>query len=194
MQQDTIKLLTLIMCFLATSVLVVSSAGMNAWLYLLFPTFIHLFPSYAKLRDHKLLKHSALVDPAKMQKSKKYVVDEQSVKESAGVVDEQSVKESAGVVDQQSVKESACVVDEQSVKESACVVDEQAVKESAGLVDEQSVKESAGKLDEQAVKEFRDCWMDDDISDTPNDLLEEDYEGGWGEEDYDPEFDKQLRS
>jgi hypothetical protein len=178
MQQDTIKLLTLIMCFLATSVLVVSSAGMNAWLYLLFPTFIHLFPSYAKLRDHKLLKHSALVDPAKMQKSKKYVVDEQSVKESAGVVDEQS----------------AGVVDEQSVKESACVVDEQAVKESAGLVDEQSVKESAGKLDEQAVKEFRDCWMDDDISDTPNDLLEEDYEGGWGEEDYDPEFDKQLRS
>jgi hypothetical protein len=170
MQQDTIKLLTLMMCFLATSVLVVSSAGMNAWLYLLFPTFIHLFPSYAKLRDHKLLKHSALVDPAKMQKSKKYVVDEQSVNESAGVVDEQSVKE------------------------SACVVDEQAVKESAGLVDEQSVKESAGKLDEQAVKEFWDCWMDDDISDTPNDLLEEDYEGGWGEEDYDPEFDKQLRS
>ena len=35
---------------------------------------------------------------------------------------------------------------------------------------------------------------DDDFDEAAYQLLEGDYEGGWGEEDYDPKFDFQLRS
>jgi hypothetical protein len=47
--------------------------------------------------------------------------------------------------------------------------------------------------DKEGKDKLEDLVMDDEFENSPLELTPEDYEGGWGDEFHDPEFDKKLR-
>ena len=47
--------------------------------------------------------------------------------------------------------------------------------------------------DKEGKDKLEDLIMDDEFENKPLELTPEDYEGGWGDEFHDPEFDKKLR-
>ena len=61
---------------------------------------------------------------------------------------------------------------------------------------EQKTWGNKGKMetwDKEGKDKLEDLIMDDEFENSPLELTPEDYEGGWGDEFHDPEFDKKLR-
>ena len=111
-------------------------------------TFLFIL-SFSKLRDHKLLKHSCMVNPSKMDlkiKSNKFVPGH---------------KNKGNGMDG-----------------------------DLGEVVEEGEMET---LNKEGKYKLEDMMEDDEFENTPLEINPEDYEGGWGEEFNDPEFELKLR-
>ena len=61
----------------------------------------------------------------------------------------------------------------------------------AAAMDGGGESETLGKEGGMKLVDLLD--MDDEFENSPMELCSEDYEGGWGDEFYDAEFDKKLR-
>ena len=171
-------------------------------------TFLH--PSFSKMRDHRLLRHSLMVNKSKMEqkkKSQRYV----KMEETTDVGKEQAVEEvGKGIWDKSgqgqlvNKEETYTVVQELSVEEEggkgiwdkSGVDDDDDFDETSPVVEDEGVDEGREViLDKRGQGKFEDLWLEDDeFEEEPFELLEGDYEGGWGEEDYDAKFDYHLRS
>ena len=66
-------------------------------------------------------------------------------------------------------------------------------KEMDGEFDEVVEEGELETWGKEGKDRLEDLVMDDEFENCPLELSPEDYEGGWGEEFHDPEFDKQLR-